>query len=298
MSFARRSLLTFLIAIALPAGGAWAGELLLCGQDEIFAIDVGTAEQGKLEKLWSWRAKDRPELPEALQKAFGTTDECKPLDGGAKVLISSSGGGCALVERPSGRVLWYARVPNAHSIERLPHNHVVVASSVAGEGNRLVVFDLARSEKPLNDVPLPSAHGVVWDEARQRLWALGSAELHCYSLRSWDRAAPALALEKKVPLPGIGGHDLQAVPGGADLVVSTHEHVYLFDRERQEFRLHPDLGGKVNVKSFSIDPTTGRVAYIQAEGGNWWTSRIGLLAPAGQIDLPQERLYKVRLLPK
>ena len=63
------------------------GMLLLCGMDEVFAIDPSAAETGGIKKLWSWRAKDHAELPETIRGSFGTTDECKPVDGGKKILI-------------------------------------------------------------------------------------------------------------------------------------------------------------------------------------------------------------------
>lgn len=63
----------------LWAGWAFADDLLLlCGWDEVFAISV---EVGS--KQWSWRAVDRPEIPEELRGTFGTTDEVKPVKGGA-----------------------------------------------------------------------------------------------------------------------------------------------------------------------------------------------------------------------
>ena len=161
-------------ALLATSPSVHAETLLLCGMAEVFEIDVAAAAKGEVKKLWSWRAADREELPEAIRKRFGTTDECKPIDGGKRVLISSSSGGCALVERPSGRVLWYAAVPNAHSVEQLPGNRVVVAASVHAAGNRLSVFDLNRSETPISEVPLVSAHGVVWDARRERLWVSAS----------------------------------------------------------------------------------------------------------------------------
>ena len=158
-----------LFALMGFAASAHAGMLFVCGMDEVFVIDSSVAEEGRLEKLWSWRAKDHAELPETVRSRFGTTDECKPVEGGQKVLISSSGGACALVERPSGRVLWHARVPNAHSLEMLPRGRVAVASSVSATG-------------------------------------------------------------------------------GNDLVITTNGHVYLFDRDKSAFRLHPDLGNEAGVK--------------------------------------------------
>jgi hypothetical protein len=173
---------------------------------------------------------------------------------------------------------------------------LVVASSVHANGNRLVLFDLARSEKPIWDTPLISAHGVVWDEGRQLLWALGLNELRSYGLRDWDSDKPSLAMSGSYPLPDAGGHDLQPVPRCNDLIVTTGPRVYLFDRDKYGFRLHPDLGQKASVKSVSVHPVTGRTAFIQASDKAWWTDSLGLLSPARTIQLPGERLYKARWL--
>jgi hypothetical protein len=268
--------------------------LVLCGWDEVFVLELSDAQKGKTDKLWSWRAKDRKELPEAIRGSFGTTDDCKPVDGGSKILISSSGGGCALVERPSGRVLWYAGVPNAHSLERLPRDRVIVAGSVAPKGNRLILFDLARPNRPVWETPLVSAHGVVWDEKRECLWALGLNELRCYEPKDWAGQHPSFTMKASHRLPAGDGHDLQAIPRSDDLVVTTGPRVYLFDREKRQFRPHPELGGKENVKCVSVHPVSGRTVFVQASAGAWWSDTIGLLSPAAQVRLPGERLYKAR----
>ena len=148
-------------------------------------------------------------------------------------------------------------MPNAHSLETLPRGRIVVASSVNAKGNRLVLFDVSHSNQPIWDTPLPSAHGVVWDEGRQLLWALGLKELRCYQLRDWEGEKPSLAIKAAFPLPDQGGHDLQPIPQSSDLVVTTERHVYLFNRDKHEFRPHPDLGDKANIKSVSVHPGTG-----------------------------------------
>ena len=271
--------------------------ILLCGADTVFVVDTATATNAKIEKTWSWNAKQCDQLPEAVRRTFATTDDCKPVDRGSRILISSSSGGCALVERPSGKVVWYAQVPNAHSLDLLPHARIVVASSVSAKGNRLVVFDVAHSNQPIWDTPLPSAHGVVWDEGRQCLWALGFNELRCYELKDWESEKPSLAMKASYPLPDEGGHDLQPIPRSNDLVATTGHHVYLFERNKHEFRLHPDLGNKVGVKSVSVHPGTGQTAFVRATE-SWWSDLLGFLAPAGKIQLPGERLYKARWLPQ
>ena len=54
------------------------------------------------------------------------------------------------------------------------------------------------------------------------------------------------------------------------------------------------LRGIHHVKSAVIHPTTGRLAYTEAETPEWWTSRIRFRHPDGEVHLPGERLYKIR----
>jgi len=264
--------------------------LIVCGMDEVFIIHPVEGEAGK--KLWSWRARERPELPEDLRGRFATTDECKPLAEGKRILISSSSGGCALVNYPSGRATWYANVPNAHSIELLPHDRVVVAASVGND--KLVVFDLARPGKSITQTPLESAHGVIWDADRKCLWALGFHDLIAYQLKDWDTETPSLQLVATHPLPDSDGHDLQSVPGSKDLILTTDQHVYLFDRETHEFRRHPELGDKVGVKCISIHPTSGHTAFIQADEPNWWSGTLRFFPPFSELSIKPEHIYKAR----
>lgn len=283
----------FLVLIALPA--AQADSLLVCGMDEVFEVDPDNTGEGPVRKLWSWRARDRKEISADLARRFGTTDDCKPVSNGTQVLISSSGGGCALVEYPSGAVRWISSVPNAHSVELLPRGRIVVAGSVHKDGNRLALFDPALPTKdPVWSTPMPSAHGVVWDEKRKRLWALGMDELRRYSLEGWDGETPSLKVEATHKLPDEDGHDLQSVPGSPDLVASTGKSVFLFDRDQGGFRPHPALRDRPHVKSVTIHPTTGRTVFVQASGKNWWTESLQTLDPPATTPLTGERIYKAR----
>ncbi len=289
----RAVLLVFLCLGVRDAARAGTGDrLMVCGMGEVFEIDP--ADQGR--KRWIWRAADRAELPADLKRAFATTDECKPVESGTKLLISASSGGCALVHYPSGFVAWHARVSNAHSMELLPDNRVVVAASVSPQGNKLAVFDLAVSGVPVFETPLPSAHGVVWDTARQRLWAPGLDELRCYRLENWTRL-PSLVLERSHPLPGHDGHDLMAVPGSDDLVLSTESGVWLFDRTTSLFRPHPSLGREAEVKCLSPHPAGKRWLWVAADHGQWWSRHLRLDLPGQTLTLPGERIYKARWMP-
>jgi hypothetical protein len=304
-----KSILLLLACWLLCLSGLCAAEpdqhhLLLCGMAEVFEINPaelrfdGTPSQPR--KLWSWRAQGRPDIPAELQQRFGTTDDCKPVRQGEQVLITSSGGGCALVARPTGTVLWAAAVPNAHSIELLPGERILVAGSTAPQGNRLVLFDIRKGSQPIWETELYSGHGVVWDADRQRVWALGFDQLQCYELSAWETEQPALRLQQSFPLPDPGGHDLQPLPGGADLLVSTHEHVFLFDRDQGAFRKHPQLGDQQHVKCVSPAPTpTGEpVAWIQGTDDHWWNDVVQFVTPSSgtsqSASLTGEKLYKAR----
>lgn len=232
------------------------------------------------------------EIPAALVKTFAFTDDSKSVDGGKRLLVSSSAGGCALLEMPSGKPLWSAQVKNAHSIEALPGGRIAVASSVGGD--KIVIFDAKRGDQVLWNDSLPSAHGLVWDEKRKRLFALGFKELRSYSLKNWDGPAPSLAMETTSPLPDDDGHDLRPVPGSDDLVFSTAGHVWLFHRETLAIRPHPDWKDLAEVKSIDIHPATGRAVLIQAAGGNWWSDSLRLISPDRTIRIEGEKLYKAR----
>jgi len=272
-------------------------ELIVCGWDEVFILNLDAKpDAGNGRRVWTWRAQDRPDLPDEFKPLFRTTDECKPEDEGARILITSSASGVALVNRADGRVLFHARVTNAHSAELLPNNRVAVAAShdQAGKGDRLIVFDLAKSNTEISSDELPWGHGIVWDAQRNRLWALGNTDLRVFELRDWDTRSPGLRRVEVIPLPEAMGHNLSIVPGSPALAISTTNHCWLFDRDTKTFRRHPELGDAKDVKSISYHPATGQVAYVQAEGENWWAERIHFLGPAGMIHIGGEHFYKAR----
>lgn len=290
MGPAMRALLALSLVLAgCSTGPRTAGpdELVLCGRDEVFIVSL----DGRKE--WSWRATERPEIPEALRPKFRSTDECKSVDGGARILVTSSGGAAALVERATGRALWWAEVVNAHSAELLPRDRVVVAGSYGQNGNRVVLFDLTTPMKPLFHDEFLSAHGFVWDEPRQRLWALGERELRSYRLKNWASATPSLERAETFALPDNGGHDLRPVPGTSRLVLTTNPSLWHFDRDRKVFEIPDGFPETDKVKSVDIHPRTGRIAWVRAET-SFWAPRVRLLQPEDEIILPEERIYKAR----
>jgi hypothetical protein len=279
-----------LLLLTGNASQALAQSLVVCGWDEVFILDVS----GTPRKTWSWKAADRPELPDAYKTKFRTTDECKPVAGN-RILVTASSDGAALIDRATGRTQWWGECGNAHSAELLPGDRLVLACSVREKtGNKLAVFDAREPGRELFATELYSGHGAVWDAVRSRLWALGEKELRAYRLKDWDSARPALELDASFSLPDVGGHELSAVPGSSHLIVSTHAGVWRFDRDTTQFTPDPDLRGVHDVKSAVVHPPSGRLAYTQADAPNWWTSRIRFRHPDGEIVLDGERIYKVR----
>jgi hypothetical protein len=298
----RRDALRTLIAVPLAARHSVPAarqpsretELIVCGWDEVFILSLGDGPAPAHRKVWSWRAADSPEIPADMHALFRTTDDCKPVDGGRSILISSSGGAVAMVDRETRRASFFARVTNAHSIEMLPGGRIAAAASVstAGTGNRLVIFDAA-TRKELASDELRSGHGAVWDDARRLLWALGGDVLRAYTV---GPAGGPARLERtfEIALPDEGGHDLVAIPGSPRLFLSTVRRCFYFDRERRQLSPHDALDNHANIKSYNVHPRTGRVVYVQAEGRNWWAEHLHFQRPDGSLRLAGERIYKAR----
>jgi hypothetical protein len=262
-----------------------AAELICAGGNEVFVIDV---DGDTTKKLWRWSGEDAADLPAEARREFNHLDECKPVDNGAKILVCASNGGCALIERATNHLLWRARARNAHSLALLPHDRIVVASSLSGD--HLEVFNMSGSVMPVFKTPLHSAHGLVWDEQRQFLWALGFDELRAYTLEAWEGDQPALKLKNSYPLPDKDGHDLRPVPSTSELLITTEKSVQLFDRETTVFKPHALLGKEAGIKSVDVHPVTGRIVLSA------WGPAIRLLEPDGKIQFKDARPYKVRWL--
>jgi hypothetical protein len=143
--------------------------------------------------------------------------------------------------------------------------------------------------QPAWSMPLPWAHGVVWDRQRRVLWALGDKEL--LQLRiTFDPIGAEVV--KKWDLPKPGGHDL--FPYDADhLTVAVNSAVYLFDIATGQFGDVPGLEGQRGIKSLNRHPLTGQIGYTQADEKSAFTDHINVLhaPPASQ---PTNQLYKVR----
>jgi WD40 repeat protein len=148
---------------------------MVCGDSKIFLVDYMNSNDTNPKIIWQWYAHVAAELPEIYRtELFNTVDDCKSANNGKQILVSSSSRAVGIIDTESGRVIFYTRVPNGHSMELLPDNRLIAASSLDTDGNKLMLFDINQLDsKPLLTDTLESAHGLVWDNKRNRLYALG-----------------------------------------------------------------------------------------------------------------------------
>jgi hypothetical protein len=284
-------------AAPLLPGATTETRMLLCGDDTVYDVRVaGSPEKPVWQDVRTWVGNQATEIPSADRtKWFRTTDDCKPIDDGRSVLVTSSSGGVAIYDRASRKTKFYGFAANAHSACLLPGGYVVVAASVNANGNALVLFHRDQSAKELFRTPLESAHGVVWDEDRKILYAIGMHHVEEYAFEPASLNRP-LRLLKQNRMPSSGGHELSPGPAPNLLFASGADEVFLFNKDTRAFARHPVLGAMHHVKCISRNPQTGQIAYVKADEGEgvWWSFQVRFLYPGAEAKTPGKRLYKVR----
>jgi len=263
--------------------------ILVCGDSKVLLVDYGNSWDSIPEIVWSWDAHLAQDLPEDYQsKKFNSMDDCKAVNDGKQILVSSSSGAIAMLNKEDKKVLFYADVPNAHSIELLPGNKIIAAASTNENGNKLMVFDIDHPETVLFSDSLYSAHGVVWDESRRSLFALGYDVLREYKIENEIN----LVLNSEWKIPGIGGHDLQMAPDGNQLFITEHTGAWIFDLESHQFNKISQFPDAENIKSLNQNKSGQFVFTVPEE--SWWTYHVRFHNPSGILSFPNMRVYKAR----
>lgn len=263
---------------------------LVCGDSKVLVVDYNKSNDSIPTVIWSWNAQQARDLPEPYRKnKFNGMDDCKAINGGRQILVSSSsGGGIAILDVEGGKVVFYASVPNAHSVAKVPGNRVVAASSTAKDGNKIILFNVRHPELPLATDSLYSAHGLVWNKKTNSLFALGYNVLREYKLGSFHN----LQLMRSWPIPGEGGHDLQLAPSGKVLFLSAHKGCWQFDLKKHQFSKIPGFTDHPNVKSIGQDESGQFILTIPEE--SWWTFHVRFLNPERKMVFRGLRVYKAR----
>ena len=297
LSFAFTAVLIF-VFIACSKETARGDYVVACGDTDLYIVDVSKSADDSLAILWHWNVfESYGQITDDMRHKIRVLDDCKPVDGGAHLLLTSSAGGTLLLDIATKDCLFYAGTPMAHSADKLPGDRIAVANSIHPEGNSLEIYDVSCPDVCVWKDTLYSGHGVVWSEKHSSLFALGFDELRRYTLKDWDTQSPSLVLEERFPLPGNGGHDLSKA-GEDALTVTNSLGTYVFDIPGKTFTPFAPLEGVRHVKSLNYDPVTGKVVYTVAET-SWWTSHVYLKNPDKVLSFdPEWRLYKVRVLPE
>lgn len=269
--------------------------MAVCGDGIVRIIDMAESDSTDIKEVWRWD-KDDPQvnLPKGYDMLMRNLDECKFVDNNTKMLLTASGDGMMLLDIETKDILCYAHVPMAHSADLLPNNRIAVALSIHNKGNALEIYDIDTPEKVVFRDTLYSGHGVVWNEKRQRLYALGYKELKEYELVDWNTEKPSLRQVKMWEIPMESGHDLSPVDDNR-MLVSAHEGVMWFDIDKEEFSPFEPLSNVENVKSVNYDPETQKLIYTKAEI-NWWTHHIYQENPDKMITMDSLKVYKVRVM--
>lgn len=281
-------------------------ELVFCGFNNVFVINATIAKDSyKDGVVWEWDARSAAtDLGLAVNRC-DHLDECKFVDNGTKLLLTSSYGWCALLEYPTSKVLFHATdLPNAHSAEYLPGGYIAVATST-GEtlnNNKVYLYDSARSEVPLASAELYSGHGVVWDYKRNVLYAAGGDVIKTFKINGLGTAKPSFELVKSIKAPQGGIHDINHVDDNT-ITVAGYK-AYLFNVDTEQFTEMPLFSASTAIKSLNYNAESGEVWYTDAtipEGSTNYTTHkirysgnINASAPDRIINVDID-MYKVRV---
>jgi hypothetical protein len=195
----------------------------VCGGNQVKIIDVERSNSKDVREVWQWEITTPTEgLPVQYAQWLNPLDECKFVDGNKRLLLTSSHSAVVLLDINSKKCEFYARVPMAHSAELLPNGRIAVALSTHALGNSLEIYDIDTPEKVIWRDSLYSGHGVVWNNKRNSLYALGYDVLREYKLKDWESDTPSLEEINSWAIPVKSGHDLIAVDENR-MLLSGHE---------------------------------------------------------------------------
>ena len=259
-------------------------KLLACGSTKVYLIEKDKVQWGGRYTdglLWSWDCTAHQNVV-AGAKTSSHIDDAKPVNNKHQMLVtcSNNGGWCMLIEpdyqSASGAQLlfWTNSCANAHSAELLPGGYVAVACSDGTDCIQL--YDTHKNNSAIARYPLVSAHGVVWNEDTQRLYAIGGNSLQIYR---WDASKPELILEKTVSTAAYVSalHDLTLVDANTLVMAGIRAAFYNISAGTFTQIEHFNPSALFSVKSINCNMTTGECFYTFAaegtfEGGYYWSS--------------------------
>lgn len=224
------------------------------------------------------------------------------------VMLATGGNeyGC-MVTYPEGKVVWStnATATNPHSIELLPNGIIAIAST---EGNAIRFFKTDKKSSEISDaeVTLPDAHGVLWDEEKDALWAVGLDVLTAYRVTLNEDGTITVTEDTnlRATIPSTGAHDLAPVYGtDNELWISTFECIYRFNTDTMTFSASYEGSDAIKAKHVkgvgNFDDGTVVYIYPDEKYYSWTSQSIYLLkANATEVDTitsDNGHFYKIRV---
>lgn len=279
--------------------------IIFCGSNMVYMVDPTLTSGGTYQGgvIWQWDATTAADVVGLAAKRMNHLDDCKPVDNGKKLLVTSSYNWTVLLDVATQKPVFYsAQTPGAHSAEMLPGNKVAVACS--DNGDKVQLYDLSRSNEVLFETALVSAHGVIWVDATQRLYAIGGQSLNIYKLNGADTMKPTLELERSIQTPQGGLHDLSLVDSNTLAVAGRRS--YLYDIANNSFKEMTLMRNTTAMKSVNYNGETGECWYTDAtvpEGSQTWSTQtlhytkdVFGTSDDMTIKVPDIDVYKVRVL--
>ena len=136
--------------------------------------------------IWEWKPTAKLGFKQIGKTYANRIDEAilrySDVLGCYVVCVTSSSGYMCVAKYPSGECVWEATASGygPHSIDYLPDGNVVVACSGNSDTQKGCIRIYSTTSDKYSSYNLVSAHGVLWDDESQLLWALGSSELRAY----------------------------------------------------------------------------------------------------------------------
>ncbi len=260
---------------------------------EVYDISEGKLDESSL--VWSYK------LP--YYNIAGTKFRHSEQHGDVALAVCGNGYGC-MISYPEGKLLWRteAAANNPHSIELMPCGVIAIASSTGGEV-RFFTTDKNLSRTASASVTLEDAHGVLWDDEKQVLWAIGRTVLTAYRVTlEGGKVTVTEDTTLRATIPSDHAHDLAPVYGNKnELWITTGSHVYRYDKAKNSFSTayagHESLdrGAIKGVGNFE----DGSLVYIFPDGAfKSWTSQSAIFLRGGEkltLSSASGHFYKIRV---
>lgn len=246
------------------------------GESLLEVYDVSGGRLDDSSRVWSYQTP--------YYNIAGTKLRHSETHGDVALIVCGSSYGC-MVSYPEGKMLWYTQsaANNPHSIELMPNGVIAIASSTGAEV-RFFTTTENFSKAPAARAALADAHGVLWDEQNQVLWAVGRTVLTAYqvTLNADGTVTATEDTSRRATIPSDHAHDLAPVYGDTNaLWITTGSHVYRFDKTTKAFST--DYAGheyldRANVKGVG-NFEDGSLVFLYPDGQfkSWTTKSIVLI---------------------